>query len=125
MVVTVRRYVLDTNVALYLLGGRLLNALPVGEFYLSVISEMEMLSYSAIVEDEERRIRQFLAQITVIGLGEDLKNAAISLRKKYRLKLPDAIVCATALVTDAVLLSNDGQLARVTEISVDTVQRKM
>ena len=44
------------------------------------------------------------------------------LRKKYRLKLPDAIVCATALAVNARLLSNDAQLRRVTEINVDTVQ---
>ena len=90
------RYALDTNVGLYLLGGRLLEPLPVSEFYISVISEMEMLSYSAISEAEVLRIEQFLSQVTVIGLHEDLKNAAVALRKKYRLKLPDAIVCATA-----------------------------
>jgi hypothetical protein len=27
------RYVLDTNVVLYLLGGRLISPLPIGEFY--------------------------------------------------------------------------------------------
>jgi predicted nucleic acid-binding protein len=122
MDITSERYVLDTNVALYLLGGRLLNPLPVGEFYLSVISEIEMLSYPAIAKDEELRVRQFLAQVTVIGLDEDLKNITISLRKKYRLKLPDAIVCATASLSNAVLLSNDTQLGRVTEISVNSVQ---
>jgi predicted nucleic acid-binding protein len=75
MGVTTRRYVLDTNVALYLLGGRLLNPLPVGEFHLSVVSEMEMLSYPALAEGEELRIRQFLSQVTTIGLDEALKNA--------------------------------------------------
>jgi predicted nucleic acid-binding protein len=117
-----RRYVLDTNVVLYLLGGRLLNPLPVGEFYLSVITEMEMLSYPTISEAEVLRIRQFLSQVKVMGVGEDVKNAAIALRKKYRLKLPDAIICATALSVNAVLLSNDTQLSRVMEISVDAVQ---
>jgi predicted nucleic acid-binding protein len=116
------RYVLDTNVALYLLGGRLLQPLPVGEFFLSVISEMEMLSYSAITPAEEGKIRQFLTQVTVLGVDEAVKHAAISLRKAYRLKLPDAIVCATALSMNAVLLSNDAQLGRVTEISLNTIQ---
>jgi predicted nucleic acid-binding protein len=44
------------------------------------------------------------------------------MNKKYRLKLPDAIVCATASLSNAVLLSNDTQLDRVTEISVNSVQ---
>ncbi|WP_256871687.1 type II toxin-antitoxin system VapC family toxin [Nostoc sp. TCL26-01] len=116
------RYVLDTNVALYLLGGKLLNPLPVGEFYLSVISEIEMLSYPAIAADEMLRVQQFLSQVTVIGIDEDIKNQTIILRKKYRLKLPDAIVCASALSTNSLLLSNDAQLSRVTEISINTVQ---
>jgi predicted nucleic acid-binding protein len=122
MGVMAARSVLDTNVVLYLLGGRLLNPLPVGEFYLSVITEMEMLSYPTISEAEVLRIRQFLSQVKVMGVGEDVKNATIALRKKYRLKLPDAIICATALSVNAVLLSNDTQLSRVMEISVDAVQ---
>ncbi len=102
-------YVLDTNVALYLLGGRLVNPLPVGEFYLSVISEIEMLSYPAISEPERLKVQQFLSQVVVIGIDETVKNYTIALRKKYRLKLPDAIVCASALSTNSVLLSNDAQ----------------
>lgn len=115
------RYVLDTNVALYLLGGRLLNPLPSGEFYLSVISEMEMLSYPSLTQPEELRIRQFLGQVSVVGLNEFLKDSAIELRKKYRLKLMDAIICATALSLSCVLLSNDTQLSRVEEITVEPV----
>jgi hypothetical protein len=107
---------------LYLLGGRLLKPLPVGEFYLSVISEIEMLSYPAIAADEMLRVQQFLSQVTVIGIDEDIKNHTIMLRKKYRLKLPDAIVCASALSTNSLLLSNDTQLSRVTEISINAVQ---
>ncbi len=116
------RYVLDTNVALYLLGGCLLQPLPTGEFYLSVISEMEMLSYPSLTDEEASRVRQFLAQVTVVGLSESVKNMAIALRKQYRLKLPDAIICATASLVDATLLSNDAQLQRVGEINVETVQ---
>ncbi|NJR52912.1 MAG: type II toxin-antitoxin system VapC family toxin [Leptolyngbyaceae cyanobacterium CSU_1_3] len=118
----VMQYVLDTNVALYLLGGRLVHPLPVGEFYLSVISEIELLSYPAILEAERLKVQQFLSQVVVIGIDETVKNHTIALRKKYRLKLPDAMVCASALATNSVLLSNDAQLSRVTEITVDTVQ---
>ena len=116
------RYILDTNVVLYLLGGRLINALPIGTFYISIISEMELLSYSAIEDDDMVRVQEFLSEVTIVGLNENVKNEAIALRKRYRLKLPGAIVCATASAVNARLLSNDAQLRRVTEISVDTVQ---
>jgi len=36
---------LDTNIALYLLGGRLEAPLPSGEYGVSVITEMELLSW--------------------------------------------------------------------------------
>jgi predicted nucleic acid-binding protein len=116
------RYLLDTNVALYFLGGRLLNPLPTGEFYVSIISEMELLSYPSLSVDESLRIQEFLDQVILVGLDDDVKQMTISLRKKYRLKLPDAIICATASLNGAILLSNDAQLARVTEISVQTVE---
>ncbi|PHM10709.1 PIN domain nuclease, partial [Nostoc sp. 'Peltigera malacea cyanobiont' DB3992] len=35
---------LDTNVVLYFLGGRLVNPLPSGEYFISVITEIELLS---------------------------------------------------------------------------------
>jgi predicted nucleic acid-binding protein len=94
----------------------------VGEFYISIISEMEMLSYPAISGDEEIKIRQFLTQVAIVDVNESVKNNAIILRKKYRLKLPDAIICSTALFTSSILLSNDVQLTKVSEISVDSVQ---
>ena len=107
------RYVLDTNVALCLLSGRLVSSLPVGQFYLSVISETEMLSFSAIGQEEKSRICEFLSQVTIVG---------IEIRRKYRLKLPDAIVCATAIALDSNLLSNDVQLGKVTELTLSSVQ---
>lgn len=116
------RYVLDTNVALYLLSGRLVNPLPVGEFYVSIISEIEMLSFSAIGQEEESKIREFLAQVTIVGLSEEVKQLTIEIRRKYRLKLPDAIVCATAIILDSNLLSNDVQLGKVTELMLSSVQ---
>ena len=79
------------------------------------------MSYSAITDEEASRVRDFLTKVTVVNLSENVKNEAIALRKKYRLKLPDAIVCATALTIDAVLLSNDAQLRRVAEINVNAV----
>jgi hypothetical protein len=43
------RGLLDTNAVLYLLGGRLAEALPPGEYLTSVITEMEMLSYPSLI----------------------------------------------------------------------------
>ncbi|MEH2170206.1 MAG: hypothetical protein V7K41_26865, partial [Nostoc sp.] len=40
---------LDTNVILYFLGGRLVNPLLLGQYFISVITEIELLSYPSRV----------------------------------------------------------------------------
>jgi predicted nucleic acid-binding protein len=51
MVVTL---LLDTNVVIYLLGGRLKQSLPVGPVGVSIITEMELLSFPDLAPDDER-----------------------------------------------------------------------
>jgi len=102
--------VLETNIVLYLLGGRLAQPLDPGEYYLSVITEMELLSYAGLSGKGEQQVREFLSSVTVVDLTTEVKEAAIRLRREHKLKLPDAIVAATADVLDAELLTNDQHL---------------
>lgn len=113
---------LDTNIVLYFLGGKLVNPLPSGNYSISVITEMELLSYPAISSDEEKRIISFLNRITVVGIDKNIKNLTISLRKQYRLKLADAIIVATAQSLGGTLLTNDIRLTNLTEINTQSLQ---
>ena len=106
-------FVLDTNVVLYLLGNRVAEPLPSGSYVLSIISEMELLSYPNLSETEEQQIRNFLGQLQIIGLSHRVKTTAIDLRKQHGIKLPDAIISATALTLDATLLTNDSRLVKL------------
>ncbi|HEY9663838.1 MAG TPA: type II toxin-antitoxin system VapC family toxin [Allocoleopsis sp.] len=101
------QFVLDTNIVLYFLGNRLANPLPAGQYLVSIITEIELLSYPSLTPEEETQIQVFLAQILVCSIDPKIKAATIALRKTHRLRLPDAIVAATAKVADAVLLTND------------------
>lgn len=116
--------VLDTNAILYLLGGKLAQALPVGEYFISVISEMELLSYPVLDESEQSKIRNFLSAVTVVDLTEEVKTVAIGLRRQHLLKLPDAIVAATALSLGAQLVTNDAKLLRVPGLSSQRIKLK-
>ncbi len=104
---------LDTNVALYLLGGRLAVRLPEGEYGVSVITEMEMLSWPSLTAEDEKQLRAFLASIVRCEMTAAIRERAVILRRTEGLKLPDAIVCATALEWGAELWSNDSRLSRV------------
>jgi len=106
----VLKRVLDTNAILYLLGGKLAEPLPACQYFVSVISEIELLSYPHMNESAQSGIEGFLSEITIIGLSEHVKKLAIRLRREHQLKLPDAIVAATALSLGATLVTNDAKL---------------
>ena len=56
---------LDTNVSLYLLGGRLAVPLPEGEYGVSVITEMELLSWPSLTPVEETRANAFHSSVSI------------------------------------------------------------
>jgi predicted nucleic acid-binding protein len=118
------KYVLDTNAILYLLGGRLAIPLEPGNYHVSVISEMELLSYPDLTANDENQLRAFLASVMLVELTTEVKSTAIELRRCERLKLPDAIIAASALVLDAELLTNDQQLLRISGIRGRSLQLK-
>lgn len=113
------KLLLDTNATLYFLGGDLvLSTLLEGkEIYISAITEMELLGYPNITQEEEHRIKFFLHDCTLVDINKDIKEKAIFIRKRYNLKLPDAIIAATSLQLEIALLSADGIFNRVEEIN--------
>lgn len=116
--------VLDTNAVLYLLGGKLAQSFPVGQYFISVISEMELLSYPFLDESAQAKIEGFLSEVTVVGLTEEVKSLAIRLRRQHSLKLPDAIVAATALSLGASLLTNDSKLLQLPGLPSQALELK-
>jgi predicted nucleic acid-binding protein len=105
--------VLDTNAVLYFLGGRLVEPLPRARVSVSVITEIELLSYPTLAAEDESEIRSFLDHVDVIDLVSEIKRLAILLRREYRLKLPDAVIAATAHHLRAQLWTNDTKLLNI------------
>lgn len=101
---------LDTNVALYLLGGRTAAPLPSGSYGVSVITEMELLSWPSLTADEEKKVRDFLGRLFICELTPSIRTRAVQLRREEHLKLPDAVVCATAIEFGVELWTNDTRL---------------
>lgn len=107
------KYVLDTNIVLYFLGGQLAEPLPLGDCFISIISQIELLSYPQLSSKDEKQIYAFLNEIEIVDLTNPVRDICIDLRKKKLLKLPDAIIAATALSIDAKLLTNDQAFDRI------------
>ena len=87
----------------------------------SVISEMELLSFSGITEEEENSIKALLNDCKEISLLKDVKDKAIELRKKYKTKLPDAIVAASAIVNNLPLITADKGFNQIQELNLQLI----
>jgi len=83
------------------------------ECFISVITEMELLSFHAISPVEEAAIRAFLDEVTVIPLNDDVKQKTIAFRRATNCKLPDSIIATAALLLDAEMVTEDGKLLNV------------
>lgn len=114
------RFLLDTNIILYLLRGNsdLADLLSSNEIFISVITEMELLSYPEITEAERLQIQNLILDIEVVPFDNDIKGQAILYRISYRLKLPDAIIAASAHLYDLVLVTADKKLQTITDLKV-------
>jgi hypothetical protein len=117
-----KRYLLDTNAIVCLLRGenalqqRLQSAEWVG---ISILSQIEFLAFPNLSENDRRIFQEFSDGVDVIGLERTeraLIDRIVSLRAQYRLKLPDAIIAATALERDATLITDDRQLRMLSAI---------
>jgi hypothetical protein len=117
-----KRYLLDTNAIVCLLRGdnalhqRLQSAEWVG---ISILSQIEFLAFPNLSENDRRIFQEFSDGVDVVGLERAeraLIDRIVSLRAQYRLKLPDAIIAATAVERDATLITDDRQLRTLSAI---------
>ena len=112
-------YMADTNALIYLLSGdSCMKSYLASYIGLSVISEIELLSFPGITSSEEQQIRSFIKDCTVLFLTESIKNKTIALRRSYKIKLPDAIIAATAIENDFQLITGDKGLKQITELNL-------
>jgi len=100
---------LDTNIALYLLDGdqTLADILNGRDVYLSFISELELLGYHELKEDDFPRIQDFIGDCIIIDLNQSIKRITIELKRTQKIKLPEAIIAATSMYLNIPLLSAD------------------
>ena len=115
---------LDTNAIITLLQGNkqiiqyLHNAQWIG---ISVISQIEFLVFPDLTDNDKDTFKQFLQRIDIIDLSskqDELIGLIIKLRQQYNLKLPDAIIAATAIHCNADLITFDNQFRKIRELNV-------
>jgi predicted nucleic acid-binding protein len=120
--------VLDTNAAIKILDDKeksrfLDEAFPNNEKVVSLVTQIELLGYPDITEEADELIRSFLDDIVIILPDVEIVETAIQIRRKRStLKLPDAVIAATAIALNAVLVPNDNDILRFAFPGLRTVR---
>jgi len=107
------KYIIDTNAVIDYLGKKLppsgmdfMNSIIDVVPNISAITKIEMLGFNA-PDEHSQLITSFMGDATVLDLTSNFIDGCIDIRKKNKTKLPDAIIAATALLYDLVLISRN------------------
>jgi predicted nucleic acid-binding protein len=73
----------------------------------SVVSYIESLGFHGIASREQVLLEKFFAATKMLPLDVDVRERAVALRQQRKMSLGDAIIAATALVHDLVLVTRN------------------
>ena len=107
-------YLIDTNILIYYFDDSIpaaskakLNLIFREHFNISVITRMEFLGFRGHTKESFEKAERFLSYATVISLEESIVSKVIELRRSSAIKLPDAIIAATALLYNLTLVTRN------------------
>jgi len=97
--VTGNKAIFDSNVIIYLAKREMpLSFLDqFDDVCISVITYMEILGFPFPDQEEEKYIRDLMSVFNIIYVDQKIADIVVDIRKKKRIKLPDAIISATAI----------------------------
>lgn len=118
------RLLVDTNVLIHHINGdeRFEKILQGRIIHISFITEVELLSFPGYTATERAQTKAWLEEFIISGAEDWIKSIAIDLRTRYRLRLADAFVAATAVHWNMPLMTEDKHFRRLKdEISVHLI----
>jgi predicted nucleic acid-binding protein len=82
----------------------------------SIISEIEVLSHSKLTHADSQLLKDFLSNCYVVDIEPAIKDLTIEIRAKYKTKLPDAVIAATAIYFDLPLFTMDTGFRKISDL---------
>ncbi len=110
-------YLLDTNFIINLYNRKqnelsflLNNKVDFSQCAISVITRLEVLGFTGNSQQDKQNLSLLLAKLECIELSFPIQEKTINIREQRKIKLPDAIILATALMTKRELVTSDKKL---------------
>lgn len=120
-----RNILADTNIVMYILNGNNAAAIFINDyFYVSDITEIELLGKKDITESEYRLRKDFLDNCVIVDLTDLIKKVTIKLKQKYSIKTADAIIAASAMYLNLPLVTADKGFKKIKELDLQLLELK-
>ena len=107
------KYLLDTNIIIDAVGGcdpaiKVLEQSVASEWVgYSAITRLELFGYPELDPKEESALECVVGELEEIAVTSEIVDRAIQIRRRIRIKTPDAIIAATALAVGAALATRN------------------
>jgi predicted nucleic acid-binding protein len=85
---------------------------------ISVITVIEALSWRHPDSKKEAIIQEFINEANVLTLSPEVVAQCVKIRRSKKIKTPDAIVAATAIVYNFTLITSDSDFKNIPELKV-------
>jgi len=109
------RFLLDSNILIEILNHKLdllafMDTLPDCEIYINPVVEIEVLAKDGMSTREEADARALLDSFKWAEIDKLVREITIQIRRAKELRIPDALIAASAITLNATVLSNDPHL---------------
>jgi len=85
---------------------------------LSVITEIEALSWMNLDKSKEAILQAFIEDANILYITPHIVSECVSIRRNKRIKTPDAIIAATAIVHNMILITSDNDFNHISGLQV-------
>ena len=106
-------YLFDTNAVINLISGNgdFSNLSEDDNYFFSFITKIELFT-GIKNQEEEKHVQKFTEYAKMILIDDRIIYKTIDIRKNTGLKLPDALVAATAIEQNATIITSDLEMIR-------------
>lgn len=107
-------YLIDTNIIIYHFADSIpekeldkVESIFKTSFNLSIITKIEFLGWRGHTKKGFEKAKEFIDFANVIPLTGEIADLAVNIRRKAKIKLPDAVIAATALLNNLILVTRN------------------
>ncbi|MDR2840670.1 MAG: type II toxin-antitoxin system VapC family toxin [Paludibacter sp.] len=94
--------------------GKVIDQIP----NISVITVIEALSWRSSDRKKEAIVKMFVDDANVLTLSPDIVSRCVAIRRSQKIKIPDAIIAATAIVHGFTLITSDSDFKNIQELKI-------